>query len=90
MGSTVENHKQNSNNDREYVFIHHPEGSYLKIDKRDFKPENDPHHEHHYKPDYSDETEDYIAFTCVVGNCSTGRLMKKDDNLKELLKGLGK
>lgn len=81
----VDKDNQNSDTNNKYVFIHHEEGQYLKIDKKDLKPSNDTNHQHAYKPDYSDETEDYIAFICVRDNCHTGRLVRKDDSLKKLL-----
>lgn len=50
----------------------------LQINKKDlvFKRTND--HTHHYLPDFSDETETYVAITCALPGCIHGKLVKKD------------
>jgi hypothetical protein len=69
----------------EYIVL---EGEHetLKIKKRDMVWVHTGDHQHHYKPDFTDETADYIALTCVQPNCIHGRLIRKQG--KDFIKWL--
>lgn len=69
-----------SNND--YIVIE-GDGEQLKIKKSDMVWNRTGDHQHHYKPDFSDETDTYIAMQCTVANCVHGRLFKKDETKME-------
>lgn len=53
------------------------EGQQFKIDKRDLQWVRTGNHQHHYLPDFSDETDEYIALVCGVRGCIHGALFKK-------------
>lgn len=54
------------------------DGQQLKIDKRDMMWSKVGGHKHHYLPDFTDETEVYVALTCALRSCNHGMLHKKE------------
>lgn len=51
-------------------------GKVERIEKKDMKPINDPNCKHEFEPDYTDETEYYIAMSCK--HCIVGYLKPKN------------
>lgn len=50
----------------------------MVINKKDLVWNRVSSHEHHYLPDFTDETDTYIALTCAKGGCIHGRLQRKE------------
>lgn len=48
-----------------------------RIDRANMVPINDTNHDHQFKPDYEDETDEYIAMMCQVRECGLGYLQAK-------------
>lgn len=55
-------------------------GKVERIAKKDLKPINDPHCKHEFEPDYTDETDYYIAMSCK--HCIVGYLKPKKTSTK--------
>lgn len=60
----------------------------IQINKKDLVFKDTGDHEHLYVPDFTDETEDYIAIQCTKSGCIQGRLVRKDS--KDFTKWLEK
>lgn len=80
----VDNKHYDSNNQGGTIVIE-GEGESFKISKRDlvFTKFN---HQHHYLPDFTDETDTYVALVCGKRHCPHGALYKKEG--KEFMKWL--
>jgi hypothetical protein len=79
----IDEARKSGNN--EYIVIE-GETETLKIKKKDLVWQRTGDHEHHYLPDFTDETDSYIALKCVQSNCIHGRLVRKND--KKFMKWL--
>lgn len=51
-------------------------GKVERISKKDMKPINDPKCKHEFEPDYTDETDYYLAMSCK--HCIVGYLKPKN------------
>lgn len=65
-------------NANDSIFIQ-SEDETIKINKRDLVYKRIHNHEHHYLPDFEDETDDYIALKCAKSGCLHGMLMSKGE-----------
>lgn len=68
--------KQTSNN--QDIIVIDGADEQIKISKKDLVWQKGDH-DHHYLPDFSDETEDYIALKCAKPGCVFGALYRKDN-----------
>lgn len=64
-------------NNTDSIVLSGPDGAII-INKRDIRWQRTGGHKHHYLPDFSDETETYVALSCAVRGCPHGILMKKE------------
>lgn len=76
--SVDETPKHNDNKSQELDPIPTGEGENIKIDKRDMVWRRLGNCGHALVPDFTDETDTYIALVCAKG-CGWGTLMTKDD-----------
>jgi len=70
-----ENYKK-TDNSNSFIVIE-GDGEQLKVNKRDLQWVR-TNHEHHYLPDFTDETDEYVALTCRKGGCIHGVLQRKE------------
>lgn len=77
MNPTIVDNKSNSKDNQDSSFYISTEGEYIKINKRDLVWNRTNDHEHHYLPDFSDETDEYVALSCAKPGCIHGLLHQK-------------
>lgn len=67
--------ENNNNNSSSVIVLQGADGELFKINKKDLVWDK-YNHKHHFVPDFTDETDDYVAVKCA--KCPVGRLMQKD------------
>lgn len=76
--SSIDQNPQQGNNNNDFPVMT-DEGAFIKIPKRDLVFRSTGGHKHLYMPDFTDETDDYCACSCVKRGCVHGVLFRKDN-----------
>lgn len=73
----IDTEPNKSNNSDKFIVIE-GDGQQVKINKKDMVWHRVGGHKHHYLPDFTDETDIYVALMCGVRGCPHGVLHRKE------------